>query len=355
MLTTQVPLGFDPDNLLMTEISSSPAFMRQPSTWRTYYQQVSDRLIATPGVESVAVVSPLLFGDELFGGMATSPTSPNKATVWIRYVTSGFSRTMGLTLVQGRDFTPGDYSGKSDSALVNETLARSFWRDDNAVGKQITLDSETAYAIVGVFKDFRDFNRQTPIAPEIYLPFGKDITPYAAAIIRVTHQETYLPAIIRDQIKSADKNQPVPKVRMMRSFISDDLASARFFSVGLGVLGSATLLLAFIGMYASLSLSISQRTREIAIRIALGAERISVIALVLSDVLPIVIVAELIGISGSIVFGRFLSAFLFGVQVADSVTLLVVGLAAAVAALAASYIPIRSATVVDPAIVLRGE
>jgi len=354
-LTTQVPLGFNSDKLLMTEIPLSPAFMREPSMWRTYYRQVSDTLTSTPGVESVAVVSPVLFGDELFGGMLSSPTSANKAMVWIRYVTSGFARTMSLTVVQGRDFTPSDYSSNLDVAIVNETLARSFWRDETPVGKRISLDSEKIYTIIGMFKDFRDFNRQMPMAPEIYLPFGKDVTPFAAAIVRIKQQEGSLAPAIRDQIRSVDKNQPLPKVRTMSSFISDDLASARFFSIFLGMFGCATLLLALIGIYATLSLSVGQRTREIAIRVALGAERMSVITLLARNLLPIIVIAELLGICGSIVFGRFLSALLFGVTTTDPLTISFVCLIAAATAVAASYIPIRSATAVDPAIVLRGE
>jgi predicted permease len=354
-LTTQVPLGFDSATLLMSEIPATPALMRQPSTWRNYYQQVSDKLGATPGVESVAVVSPLLFGDELFAGMASSPTSTSKSVAWIRYVTSSFARTMGLTLTQGRDFTTGDCSGNSEAAIVNETLARSFWSDGSPVGKRISLDSEKAYTIVGVFKDFRDFNRQTPMAPEIYLPFGKDVTPFAAAIIRVKPGATSLAPLIRDQIRSADTNQPVPKVSPISSFISDDLASTRFFSVFLGSLGCATLLLALVGIYATLSLSVGQRTREIAIRIALGAERTSVVALLARNLLPIVAIAELLGIGGAVIFCRFLSTLLFGVTTTDVSTISLVCVIAAGTAFAASYIPIRAATAVDPAIILRGE
>lgn len=354
-LTTQVPLGFSSENLLMTEIALSPALMHQPTRWHNYYREVTDKLASTPGIESVTVVSPLLFGDELFAGMISSPTATYKGMAWIRYISYGFSRTMGLGLAQGRDFNSTDYSASTDSAVVNETLARSFWRDENPIGKRVSIDSEKACTIVGVFKDFRDFNRQTPIAPEIYMPFGKNITPYAAAIVRVSREPASLVPVIRDQIGNIDRNQPRPKVRTMSSFISDDLASTRFFSVFLGALACVTLLLTLIGIYATLSLSVGQRKREIAIRVALGAERGRVIALLARNLVPILAVAEILGIGGSIVFGRFLSTLLFGITATDPLTLTAVGLISATSTLAASCIPIRSATAIDPAVVLRGE
>jgi predicted permease len=351
VLMTQVPLGFNSDNLVVSEISLSPAIERQPSAWRNYWRQVSDKLNSTPGVESTAIVSPLPFGDEFFAGTISSPSSANKAVAWIRYVSSAFSRTLGLTLTEGRDFTDNDYLAKSDGVIVNEMLARSFWRNETPLGKRISVDSVQTYTIVGVFKDFRDGNRQTPIAPEIYFPFGRDVTPFASAMIRVN---SFIP-VIRDQIRAVDKHQPVPKVRAMTSFVSDDLGPTRFFSVFLGTLAGVALLLALIGTYGALSLSVGQRTREIAVRTALGAERMSIFKLVMKESLLVVLVAEVIGIAGAMILGRFLSTLLFGVTPTDPITLAAVGLVSAMTAFAASYVPTRSAMAVDPAIILRGQ
>ena len=355
VLMTDVPLGFNSDNLVVSEISLSPAIERQPSAWRNYWRQVSDRLSSTPGVESTAIVSPLPFGDEIFAGTITSPSSANKAVAWLRYVSSAFSHTLGLTLTEGREFTDNDYLARSDVVIVNETLARSFWGNETALGKRISLDSHQAYTVVGVFKDFRDGNRQTSIAPEIYFPFGREVTPFASAIIRVRPPVNSFIPVIRDQIRSVDKNQPIPKVRAMTSFVSDDLGSTRFFSVFLGTLAGAALLLALIGIYGALSLSVGQRTREIAVRAALGAERMSIFKLVMKESLVVVLVAEVIGMAGAMILGRFLSTLLFGVTLADPITLATVGLVSAMTAFAASYVPTRSAMGVDPAIILRGE
>jgi putative ABC transport system permease protein len=355
VLMTQVPLGFNSDNLLVSEISLSPAIERQPSAWRNYWRQVSEKLISTPGVESAAIVSPLPFGDEIFAGMISSPSSANKAVGWLRYVSSAFSHTLGLTLREGRDFTDNDNLAKSDGVIVNEMLARSFWGNETALGKRISLDSHQAYTVVGVFKDFRDGNRQTSIAPEIYFPFGREVTPFASAMIRVRPPVNSFIPVIRDQIRAVDKNQPVPKVRAMTSFVSDDLGSTRFFSVFLGTLAGVALLLALIGIYGALSLSVGQRTREIAVRTALGAERMSIFKLVMKESLLVVLVAEVIGMAGAMILGRFLSTLLFGVTPTDPITLATVGLVSAMTAFAASYVPTRSAMAVDPAIILRGE
>jgi len=355
VLMTQVTLGGNFDNLVVSEISLSPAIERQPSAWRNYWRQVSDRLSSTPGVESTVIVSPLPFGDEIFAGMISSPSSANKAVGWFRYVSSAFSHTLGLTLTEGRDFMDNDYLAKSDVVIVNKMLARSFWGNETALGKRISLDSHQSYTIVGVFKDFRDGNRQTPIAPEIYFPFGREVTPFASAMIRVRAPVNSFIPVIRDQIRAVDKNQPIPKVRAMTSIVSDDLGSTRFFSVFLGTLAGAALLLALIGIYGALSLSVGQRTREIAVRAALGAERMSVFKLVMKESLLVVLIAEVIGMAGAMILGRFLSTLLFGVTPVDPTTLAAVGLVSAMTAFAASYIPTRSAMAVDPAIILRSE
>jgi hypothetical protein len=175
---------------------------RQPNAWRNYWREVSDRLSSTPGVESTAIVSPMPFGDEIFAGMISSPSSANKAVGWFRYVSSTFSHTLGLTLTEGRDFTDNDYLGKSDGVIVNEMLARSFWRNETALGKRISVDSDQAYTVVGVHKDFRDGNRQTPIAPEIYFPFGREVTSFASAMIRVRPPVNLFIPVIRDETRS---------------------------------------------------------------------------------------------------------------------------------------------------------
>ena len=311
--------------------------------------------MSTPGVEAAAIVSPLPFGDEIFAGTISSTSSANKAVAWIRYVSSGFSHTLGLTLMEGRDFSDKDYLAKSDGVIVNEMLARSFWSNETPLGKRISVNSMQAYTIIGVFKDFRDGNRQTPITPEIYFPFGRDVTPFASAMIRVRPPVISFIPVIRDQIRAIDKNQPVPRVRTMTSLVSDDLGSTRFFSVFLGTLAGAAMMLALIGIYGALSLSVGQRTREIAVRTALGAERMSIFKLVLKESLLVVLVAEVIGMAGAMTLGRFLSTLLFGVTATDPITLAAVGFVSAITAVAASYMPTRTAMAVDPAIILRGE
>jgi putative ABC transport system permease protein len=355
VLTTRVPLGFNADHLLMSEIQLSPAVMSHPDAWRNYYREVTEKLASTPGIESVATVSPLPFGDEAFMGTISSPTSTNKRDAFIRYINAGFAPTLGLTLTQGRPFLESDYSSKSEAVMVNETLVHSFWPQGDAVGKRISVDAKDAYTVVGVFKDFKDFNRTTPILPEIYLPFGKDVTPFAAAIVRIKSQGSTLAAVVRDQIRSVDRNQPLPKVRTIASFVSDDLASSRFFSVFLGGLAGVALLLALIGIYATLSLSVGQRSREFAIRMAVGADRLNITTLVLKDSLLIVVGAEVLGIAGALVLVRFLSTLLFGVKPMDPSILAAVVLLSGATALAASYVPARAATSVDPATILRGE
>jgi putative ABC transport system permease protein len=355
VLTTRVPLGFNSDHLLMSEIQLSPAVMSRPDAWRNYYREVTEKLTLTPGVDFVAIVSPLPFGDEAFVGTVSSPTSTNKSDASIRYISAGFAPTLGLVVTHGRQFLESDDSAKSAAVIVNETFVHSFWPQGDPVGKRISVDSKDAYTVVGVFKDFKDFNRTTPILPEIYLPFGKDVTPFAAAIVRIKSRDTSFAAVIRDQIRSADRNQPSPKVRAMASFVSDDLASSRFFSVFLGGLACVALLLALIGIYATLSLSVGQRSREFAIRMALGADRLNVTTLVIKDSLLIIIAAEVLGITGALILAKFLSTLLFGVKPMDPVTLAVVVLMSGTTALAASYVPTRAATHVDPAIILRSE
>jgi putative ABC transport system permease protein len=355
ILTTRVPLGFNTDRLLMSEIQLSPAVMNHPDAWRNYYREVTEKLSSTPGVESVAIVSPLPFGDEAFMGAVSSPASTNKSDALIRYISAGFAPTLSLTLTQGRPLLDSDYSAKSESLIVNETLARSVWPEGNALGKRLTVDSKDAYTVVGVLKDFKDLNRTTPIMSEIYLPFGKDVTPFAAAIVRTKSQSSSLAAAVRDQIRSVDGNQPVPKVRPLASFVSDDLASSRFFSVFLGDLACVALLLALVGIYATLSLSVGQRSREFAIRMAVGADRLRITSLVMKNSLLIVVGAEVLGIAGALVLVKFLATLLFGVKPMDPATLAIVALLSGSTALAASYIPARAATNVDPAIILRSE
>jgi putative ABC transport system permease protein len=271
------------------------------------------------------------------------------------YISAGFVPTLALRLTQGRSFLESDYSAKSEAVMVNEKLAHSFWPGGNAVGSHVLVDSKDVFTVVGVLADFKDFNRSTPIFPEIYLPFGKDVTPFAAAIVRTKSQDSSFSAVLRDQIRSVDRNQPLPKVRPISSFVSDDLASSRFFSVFLGGFACVALLLALIGIYASLSLLVDQRSREFAIRMAVGANRLSITSLVIKHSLLIVIAAELLGIAGAFVLAKFLSTLLFGVKPTDHMTLVTVAVLSACTALGASYVPARAATDVDPAIILRSE
>jgi putative ABC transport system permease protein len=352
---THVPLGFNSDNIWVSEVPLSPALTRQPVAWRNYWQQVSERLNAGPGVESATIVSPLPFGDEVFAATITSPDSNTKLVACLRYISPAFSRTLGVTLIIGRQFSNDDYVSKSEAVIVNRVLVRSFWGDESPLGKRISVESEHSYTIVGVFQDFRDVSRRDPIAPEIYFPFGKDVTPFAAAMVRIKPPTNSFIAVISDQIRAVDKSQPVPKVRSMISFVSDDLSSTRFFSVFLGTLAGAALLLALLGIYGALSLSVGQRTREIAIRTALGAERMNIFKLVMKESFTTVLAAEIIGIAGAVTLGRFLSALLFDVSATDPVTLATVGLVLAITAVSASYVPTRTAMAVDPATILRGE
>ncbi|HMF08117.1 MAG TPA: FtsX-like permease family protein, partial [Thermoanaerobaculia bacterium] len=334
-------------------------------------QQIQEKLTAIPGVSSVAFASAVpLEGDSRFDNVfaedraATDGAAPPLRHLF--FVSPGYLRTMGIPLIAGRDFTWAESFGAAPVALVSENLAREYWRTPAAaLGRRIRIrDTDDWREIVGIVGDVHDDGMDKPPRKNVYWPTL--LTHFQGRPLRVQRNVTF---VVRsplagnqhfvDQLRralwSVDPNLPLANVYTMDHLYRRSMARTSFTLVMLGIAGTMALLLGAVGLSGVMAYSVSRRTREIGIRMALGAEPRNVLAVILGEGILLIGSGVAIGLAASLVLTRFLSSFLFGVAATDPLTFAAVAFLLAAVALAACYIPARRALRVDPLIALRAE
>jgi putative ABC transport system permease protein len=264
---------------------------------------------------------------------------------------------MGIPLVAGRFFTPADTANATKVVIVNQELAREFWPAQNAVGQRISFDGSTGpwREIAGVVGDIKQHALWRSSAPMVYVPYAQDPWTFMSLVVRSRYKPEALVSSVRHAVLNVDKNQPLFSVRTMRQVVSLSIGVRRFNTLLLGLFALLALILALVGIYGVISYSVSQRTHEIGIRMALGAERSDVLKMVVGQGLKLALVGVAIGIVGALALTQFLSSLLYGVKPTDPLTFIAVSLILIVVALLACYIPARRASKVDPMIALRYE
>ena len=364
---TNVHPGFDPNNVLTARITLSGPAYEDTEVTKRYVSQTLERLKALPGVESAALVAPMPFsfaeigGDFKFEGHPI-PEPGREPTANVRNVTSEYFQTIRIPLLKGRYFSEQDKRGDVGSAIVNETFVRRYLANEDPIGKRIkdlgvnqNEGDPKQYEIVGVVGDVRHNSLTRATTPELYLPHQQNSWTWGNFLVRTTNDPTALSRNFEDAIRATDKTVPVRSVRPLTEAISDSISQPRFYALLFGLFGATGLLLTVTGIYGVISYTVSHHTREIGIRMALGAQSRDVLRLIVGKGFVLTMIGIGLGLLGAFAITRVMQTLLFGVSATDWVTFAAVAMLLIVVGLLASAIPARRATKVDPLVALRYE
>ena len=344
---------FDAGNVLLLNVDPATRGYTE-SRGQQFYSQLLERVRALPGVRSASLVSIIPLGG-LRGG---TDITVDKQTLQVNlnWVSPGYFQTIGIPLLRGRDFTERDHPGAPRVAVVNEQMARRFWPGQDAIGKQFQLTRpRVSVEIVGVVRDGKMRNFREQARPGFYLPLDQHYCPQMTLEVRTAGGPAGMLGAVRREVQALDKDLPLGEFRTLKTHLSSALSQERMTAALLSALGLLALVLAAIGLYGVISFSVAQRTREIGIRVALGAQSSQVLRVVLRQGMFLTLIGLGIGLAAAAVLTRFTASLLYGVSPTDPLTFAGVSFLLAALTLAASYIPARRATQVDPMVALRYE
>jgi putative ABC transport system permease protein len=356
--------GFKPDNTLTMRIallgSKYPTAIQQIA----FFQDVSRRVEHLPGVQSVGMISSApLSGGVYAGGFSIEARVPSSESDEMvadrRMISPDYFDAMGIRFAKGNGFTDRDDRTAPGVVVVSESWARRFLPDEDPIGKRLKLggrDSTRPWlSIVGIAGDVRDAAIDSEARPCLYMPYPQFPTSAMDLVVRAGSDPKTLVSAIRDEVWSVDKDQPVTDVKTMDQYVADSVSPRRFNAVLLAAFAGLALVLASVGIYGVTAYSVSQRTREIGIRIALGAQPSDVIKLMVGSGMALVLAGVAIGLIGALWLTRVMTSLLYGVNATDPITFACVSCLFVAVTLVASYLPARRATRVDPMAALRCE
>jgi len=329
-----------------------------------FIRELLERTARLPGVESVGGVSALPLSGSSSSGTTTvdSRSVPSdKATPeadW-RVVTPGYFRAMGIRLIRGRFFDDRDTDGVAPVAIIDETMAKTYWPGEDPIGKRIhrggTRSTRPWSTIVGVVGHVRYRTLEAQSRVQLYWPYAQDPVPYISLVVRTPLEPRSLAVEIQRKVLAIDPDQPISSVRTMQELLSDSVARRRFSMTLLALFAGVALLLAAVGIYGVISYTVTLRAHEIGIRVALGASRGGVLWLVLGQSLVLTVAGVFLGLAGSLLVSRVISGLLFNVRPTDPATFAIVAAFLAAVAALASLLPAGRASRVDPMVALRYE
>jgi putative ABC transport system permease protein len=359
--------GFDPQNAL-TMVIGLPQSKYQPPQRAAFFDQLLERLRAAPGVRSVGAVYPPLGGGEAGAGFSIEgrpPAAPGEPRLAApRWVSPDYFKAMKIQLLKGRVFTEGDSINALPVIIINEAMARQYWPNEDPIGKRVASTDDNFWRdkrlwreIVGVVKDVRYTALDTEARAQMYTPFTQFPPVFSdrTLVARTDGDPLKLVAAVRGEVHAIDKDQPISHIRTMEELVAGSVSERRFNMSLLAVFAGLALLLAAVGIYGVMSYSVEQRTREIGLRMALGAQTRDVLRLVVRQGMTLTLIGAVIGLIAAIGLTRLIKSLLFGVSATDPVTFFVIPLLLALVALLACYLPARRATKVDPLVALKAE
>jgi putative ABC transport system permease protein len=354
--------GFRADHLLTAKIDLPELKYPDREHRIPFFDDVIRRVSALPGVQSAAIAGnlPLTYnGDSMYIGVEGIPDPPpdQQRDVIYRAVGPGYFSTMGIPLVRGRDFTEKDTTDTGYTVVVSEKMAKHFWPGQDPIGKRLKPGSTTSDSpwreVIGVVKDVRQNDFVADPKLQMYFSYRqlKFLAPNAL-VVRTSVDPMSLAMSLRNAVWAVDKDQPVSNLRSMDDIVAAAMARQRFSTMLLGIFAALALVLAAVGIYGVMSYSVAQRTREIGIRLALGAQRGDVLRMTMGQGLKLVSMGVGIGLIAAFILTRVMASLLFGVNATDPTTFVVIPLVLMSVALLASYIPALRATKVDPMVAL---
>ncbi len=351
--------NFNPDNVLTMELKVSGGRYTKPGELSRLLHQVLNNVKGVPGVESATLTSTLPGLRDWQNDIWPEDHEVQHGELinvdW-SIVSADYFQTMNVPIIEGRTFTRDEDEEGKTVVLVDETLARRFWPNQSAVGKHIKYDSPKWHEIIGVVKQVGIYGSESKPLIKIYTPFGR--FPPRAARLSVRSSTTspeLLTAAVTRAVQEVDKDLPVVEVTTLESILARESSTRRFNAMLFSVFAALALILAATGVYGVLSYSVSQRTHEVGIRMALGAGRRDVLRLFMGQGMRLVLLGLVIGLGGAFAVTRLMSSLLFGVSTTDKTTFLIVAGVLMFVGVLACYLPARRATRVDPLVALRYE
>ena len=358
-----VDVGFNPAHLLTMQIPLPPLRYDTNQKRATFFQEVLQRVGSVPGVRGAAAAMyiPMMgFAGTPVQDASKPPLQLNErpiATYWA--ITPGYFRTLGIPLRRGRDFNEHDNADAQRVAIIDEALARRFWPAYPAgldpVGQRILIGgvNKNPALIVGIAVHVHEQLENSTWPESVYVSLAQNAPPFATLAVRTLGDPLRFTKAVREQVRSVDRDQPVTLVRTMDDLVEEQVGPRRLLVILLGSFAGVALLLALIGIYGIIAYSVAQRTQEMGIRRALGAQQRDILALVVGQGLRLALAGVALGIAGAFGLTRLMTTLLFHVTATDPDTFVAVAVLFLLVALAASYIPARRATRIDPMAALR--
>ena len=358
ILMKAVDPGFLPENLLAMSITLPESTYREPQQRVAFVERVLERVRGLPAVQHAAFSNslPMASGFSLTMDFTIEgrQTTGERLSVFVRAVTADYFRTLGIALLKGRFFTEAD-SSRADAVIINQAMARRYWGQQDPVGQRLNFEGKKSREIIGVVADVKNLGLESGTGMETYMPFSEAAYPYLGLAVRTASDPMRVAAAIRSEVQAVDRNLPLASVMSMQQILNARVARPRFNLVLLGSFAGVALLLAAVGIYGVISYSVTQRTHEIGVRMAMGAQPADVLRQVAGHGMLPVLAGVLIGLGMSLAATRLLTSFLFGIRPNDATTFAGVSLLVVAVAFLASYFPARRATRVDPLDALRYE
>lgn len=361
MRLQQVDTGLRPENVLTCKITLPLAKYPTSDSMANFYGQLFDRVSSLPGVQAVGATNLLPIqqtgtnGEITIEGHAPDP-SGHGPLVEYRIATPDYFRALGIPLVAGREFTSQDQQNTEPVLIVNQTFARRLLPDEDPIGKRILNFGPNGAKIIGVVGDVKQSGLTNSIRPELFMPYTQGIWARTMTVVtRAASDPAKVAVMVREAVQAIDPNQPIYGVQTMENVISGSLSSQRLNMALLGIFAAVALILALIGIYSVMSYTVTQSTREIGIRMALGAQAGDVLRLVVGHGLVLTLIGVALGVTAAFALTRLMSSLLYGVTATDPLTFIVVPAMLILVAVVSCYVPARRATKVDPMIALRYE
>jgi putative ABC transport system permease protein len=351
--------GFNADGTLTARFSLPDAKYASDDQRRQFVQRLDQKLAAMPGVQAAGFKNPLLGGwqNSFFAEGQPMPKDNQFPSAESSRVSPGGLPAMGADLLRGRFFTQNDNERSPKVCIVDDSFAQRYWPGQDPVGKHVFIDEPKgpATTIVGVIRQIKNYGVDQPVLVEIFVPFAQRPGSGGVILVRSATDPTALAPAIRAAVESIDPDLPIYQVRTLASFVAENVAPRQLSVLLLSLFAALALLLAAVGIYGLMSYTVTQRHREIGIRMALGASPRDVLQLVIRHSANLVAFGVVLGVVASVGITRVLSSLLFGVSATDPLTFFGVIVLLAAVALVAGYMPARRASRVDPIVALRYE
>jgi putative ABC transport system permease protein len=361
----QADPGFTSNNVLSAHVTLGPQYHKALKT-NDFYNQLIERISVLPDVDSVAIAydHPLesnMVDDFKIEGR-TESESGRPASANFQPVSWDYFRTVGMTIISGRPFTQQDDQDHPGVAIINEAFARQYLPQGKALGQRIqpVLPAQiwnnerlTSFEVVGIVRNVKSAGWNAESEPTYYLPATQAPFQAMTILVRTRNDPATLVSALRNAVQTIDPTQPVTNIRTLDQIVSDSIAQPRLNMLLMGLFGGLALILAAVGIYGLLSYAVTERTREIGTRMALGAQVPDVLRLVLKQGMTLALIGEVIGLVGAFALTRVIRGLLFGVAPTDAMTFIAVAAVLTSVALLACYFPARRAAKVDPLVALR--